>query len=74
MPTRINKKQARKLYDAGKAFYILACNLCFSNVWQSPFLVENDSSYNEPFDKLVNMYEFYNCDKQRGKYAAFYVN
>ena len=29
--------------------------------------------YIDSFDKLVNAFEYYNCDNERGRYAAYYV-
>lgn len=74
MPTRINKRQARKLFAERKPFYIQSCKMLFSNPWQSAHPVNEQSQFCEGFDTLVTTFEYYNCDYARGYYAAFYVD
>lgn len=68
--TRINKTAARKLFNEGKEFWITPCNmrpecgLLMLESWQSQF---------GSFDKLYNNFVYYNCDNERGRYPAFYV-
>ena len=70
---RIDKRIARKLYEAKKPFFICACNMYYT----TGFYVDKNFSlryeYIDSFDKLVNAFEYYNCDNERGRYAAYYV-
>jgi len=76
--TRISKQAARKLFDADKPFYIQSVNMRPCNMWQSAMLV-NKSNWldydkeHRTFDMHVNEFEFFNCDNERGRYAAFYI-
>ena len=70
---RINKSQARKLYAAGKSFWIVACNLrpqCGILIGSSSF----ERMAEIPFDDMVNSFEYYNCSNETGRYAAFYTD
>lgn len=70
---RINKAQARKLYEAGKPFWIVACNLkpeCGILIGSCSFEFLTET----PFDTMVSNYEYYNCSGCTGRYSAFYVD
>lgn len=73
--TRISKAAARKLYNKGEAFYIQSCNMTPVNPWQSAVEVDGEKYYedNIPFESMVNNFEHYNTDYERGYYASFYV-
>lgn len=69
--TKINKTAARKLYNEGKPFIIVACNfrpesgIRFKPEWKNIF---------RDFDALVNHFEYYNCrNGETGRRAAYYV-
>ena len=70
---RINKKQARSLYNNGIDIMIIPnkCspnNLWFIGIWYNVNISGSD------FDKLVNEFEYYNCNyAELGKYAAYYI-
>ena len=72
---RISKAKARKLFAAGKTFYIQSCNMKPVNPWQSAMEIDSGHYKEESwsFDMVVNDYEYYNTDYERGYYAAFYV-
>lgn len=73
--TRISKTAARKLYNAGRDVLFIPCNLNPENnfynlgIWENKMLVGQYDS----FEKLVNSFEFYNCNNETGKYTAFYI-
>ena len=67
---RINKKEARNRYNDGKAVFLMPCNIRFDNAWVQLYTINKKSG--DDFDKLVNHYEYYNCDHERGYYASFY--
>ena len=70
--TRISKQAARKRYNASKPIYICSCKYRPNNMWQ-PAIEIAKLHDGDTFDSYVNRYEFYNCDYERGYYAAFYT-
>ena len=72
---QIQKRTARRLFYAGATIYLQSSNLLFDNVWQYPMdIARNGYSYSGmSFDSIVDGFEIYNCDNERGKYAHFYV-
>lgn len=80
--TRVSKRMARKLYDAGKTIRLCPCkaNPCNEYYPMSFDISINDKWDVEPlewekkFDNRVNGFEFYNCQyNELGKYTSFYV-
>lgn len=70
---RINKAKARKEYNNGNVVFILPCKVRFNNAWIQPRIVSKDFYDSEDFDKIVNAYEYYNCQyNETGKYASYY--
>lgn len=70
---KINKAVARKLYDNNQPFWIVACNLrpeCGILIGSASF----ERMADIPFDNMVNSFEYYNCNNNTGRYAAFYAN
>ena len=70
--TRISKQAARKLYDANKPVHICTCRFRPDNMWMPAVEIRHDKE-EFTFDNYVNAYEYYNCNKETGKYAAFYT-
>lgn len=70
--TKINKTKARNLYDSGEKIYLLPCKVSLNSVWVKPICVSKHSGLE--FDKAVNEFEYYNCNKELGTYASYYVN
>lgn len=72
---RINKRVARKLFNEGKEFWIvprLQDPLRWGNLINFKGAANYYDSYMS-FDALVNAFEYYNCDNERGTYSAFYM-
>lgn len=67
---KINKREARKLFDKGKPFYMCAHKL---RPEYSVFIKENARDEVLNFDILVRQFKYYNCDYERGYYPAFYI-
>ena len=71
--TRIRKPAARKLFNEGKAFCIVPCNLRPEHG-----LLINGGTYDraswEDFEKFLNCFTYYNCDNERGRYPAYYTD
>lgn len=70
---RVNKSVARKLYAEKKPFWIVPCNMqpeCGILIGSLSF--ENMAGI--PFDTMVDHYEYYNCNSECGRYAAYYID
>lgn len=69
---KITKVTARKLYNEGKEFWITACNMR-----PEVGILIGSTSFERmadiPFDTMVNSFTYYNCDNERGRYPAYYV-
>ena len=70
--TRINKREARKLYNLGRSITILPCKANPNSPWFSNSMISKESD--RDFDALVNEFTFYNCNtSELGHRPAFYV-
>lgn len=67
---RINKRDARKLYNTGRQFWITAVNMPFKNGLLIDPMREPYSGLT--FDNLCNSFTYYNCNNETGRYCAFY--
>ena len=70
--TRVQKRTARRLYNEGRTIYALPCNMHPDNVWQAPAPLPPADDPTD-FGKVTNVFEYYNCDAERGKYTAYYI-
>ena len=76
---KINKAQARKLYNNNVNVYILPCKVYpnYNNAWIQPIKLNKeeciDKNYENDFDKIINNFEFYNCNTNLGRYTSFYI-
>ena len=69
---KINKSTARKLYNEGKEFWITACNMRpEAGILIGSLSFEQMAGVS--FDAKVNSFSYYNCDSERGRYPAYYV-
>lgn len=71
---RIDKRIARKMYDAGHNIILCACNLRPFSQWHAETETNKKQCDNTTFDYLVNQFEFYNCiNSETGKHASYYT-
>lgn len=71
--TRINKSEARKLYNLGRTITVLPCKANPNNPWFSNSMVSKGST-DRDFDTLINEFVYYNCNTtELGRRPAFYV-
>ena len=71
--TRINKREARKLYNLGRTITVLPCKANPNSPWFSNSTVSKEST-DKDFDALVNEFTYYNCNtSELGHRPAFYV-
>ena len=68
---RVAKPRAKKLFNTGKPLYLLPCMASPHSPWNQFALVDNMQA--RTFDQQVNAFEYYNCNSQMGKFAAYYV-
>lgn len=69
---QVNKTTARRLYNASKEIYLVPCNMLPNDPWMSP-LVASQKLSEASFEAMLNCFQWYNCDAERGKYANFFV-
>ena len=71
---RIDKRQARKLYDNGAEVLFVPCNVNPVNSWGLGIWETNNlwGQYKD-FNTLVMWFEIYNCNSELGNYTAFYI-
>ena len=71
---QIQKRTARKLFDAGKSIFMMPSNLMFDCVWTTPMQTDRSRlGYHKNFDSICDDFKYYNCDCERGYYIRFYV-
>lgn len=71
---KVNKTQARKLFNKGVTLFLLPSKVGFNNCWISPYRLNINECENEKdFDKIVNAYSYYNCNTDLGKIISYYV-
>lgn len=73
--TRISKRRAEALYNAGHTITMAPVNMILNHVWCAYIRIGHKLRFNsgEPFDLLVNAYSYYNCNSKAGRYLAYYV-
>jgi len=74
---RLYKKEARKAYDEGTVLVMVPCRMYPNSPWGLSFTLNKKereaAGKTEPFDTLVQEFEWYNCNYETGYYAAFYI-
>lgn len=69
---RVQKTEARNMFNSGNKIYILPYKLRFNNAYIVPCLLQKNQEIKN-FDKFINNYEYYMCTYQVGNYCAYYV-
>ena len=70
---KIRKNQARKLFNEGHELIIIPCNCSPNGVWVSGFRICKANLENSDFDRLINEFEYYNCNSELGRYTHYYI-
>ena len=71
--TRISKKQAQKLFDAGQEIYLCPVKMNPANpYWSMAMPCQKDENWDD-FEKLISNFVYYNCNHETGYYPAFYI-
>jgi len=69
--TKINKTRARKEFNQGKNISLMPCKTAIGGVLE-PHIIDNNDHID--FDRMVNNFEYYNCNYEVGRYTHFYIN
>lgn len=74
---KVTRPKAERLFNEGVTLYLLPCKcsrLCLTekNCWISPVIITKDNDAGRTFKKLVNEFEYYNCNREVGYYTHFY--
>ena len=72
---RVDKKTARRAYNNNLTVIFCPVNLSPFSPWglDMPMNKENYNCNGIEFEKLINEFEFYNCNSETGRYTAFYI-
>lgn len=67
---KVDKRVARKLFDAGGVVHLAPCKANPRVDWVGLISVSKELA---GFDTVINEFEYYNCNTELGKRAAYYV-
>lgn len=71
---RVNKRRARSAYNAGHTIKIAPALIDPVSAWNiNADITQKIQDCNETFDTRVNAFEYFNCNTECGKYAAYYI-
>lgn len=68
---KVYKQTAKKAYNEGKEVYLLPSKVPLGNSYIFPVRICKTDG--QEFEKLVNAFEYYNCNKEVGTYASYYI-
>ena len=66
---RIQRRTAVNAHLKGQVVYVFPCNIRPGNLWAQAAKLDAF----EAFDTFVNAFEFYNCNRETGRYASFWI-
>lgn len=66
----IEKRTAKKLFEAGETIFLQSCNMHPFGAWSQCIKINNKNG--ETFESGVNAFEYYNCGNEQGLYTNFY--
>lgn len=69
---QVNKTKARRMFNEGKELYMIPCNMRLNSPWGGPCRIV-PKVFDNTFEQAVNVFEYYNCNAETGKYANFFV-
>jgi len=75
--TKVTRPRAERLFSEGFTLYLLPCNcscrcLVEEHCWIKPVQIRLNDDPDRTFEKLVNSFEYYNCNREVGRYTHFY--
>ena len=73
---KVTRPKANRLFNEGVTLYLLPCKcsrVCLTEKCGiSPITIQKDLDTGRTFEKLVNSFEYYNCNREVGYYTHFY--
>ena len=69
---QIQKRSAKKLFEAGETIYLQSSNFRPFGVWSQCMDIKKDIDNKDTFDSIINAFEYYNCSNEQGLYTTFY--
>ena len=72
---RITRSKAKKAYDKGHWITLYPVNLRPRTICNPPIPIRNDCGMTDgmTFEAVVNEFEYYNCNRETGRYAKFFM-
>lgn len=70
---RVDRRTARKLYDAGAPIWLQACRLHPAGAWTQAVQIERNDADGATFEQVENAFMYYNCTPETGKRVAWYA-
>lgn len=72
---QVQRRTAKRIFLEGeKILYLIPCK-CTATQWTPYFdVLPEKGRTDDDFEKLVNEYEYYSCNKEVGSHAAFYIS
>ena len=67
---KITAPTAKKMFANGETVYLLPNKVRLGNAWIPPFAINDADGIT--FDKHINAYKYYNCNKETGNGIAYY--
>ena len=69
---QVQKRTAKKLFDAGETIFLQSCNMDPFGVWSTCHGITKERADGDTFEAIVNSFEYYNCTAETGLYTTFY--
>ena len=70
---KIRKNTARKLFNEGRELVIIPSNCSPNGAWVKGYRICKNNLENSDFDRLINEFEYYNCNGELGRYTHYYI-
>lgn len=68
---RVSKKAAEKAYNAGKTVLLAPVNANMNYIFFPGVYVDNTGE--EGFNRIINGFEYYNCNSELGHYTKYFI-
>ena len=68
---QINKRKAKRLYEAGKRIFLHPCKMSFFSPWSTPCETPPKAEEEMTFEAYSNSFSDYNCTNETGTYIQY---
>ena len=69
---QVQKRTAKKLFESGETIFLQSCKMRPFGAWSTCYDINKERVNGANFESIVNNFEYYNCDNERGLYTTFY--